>query len=270
MTSGEQPSERTGTNGEAIPILLTSSIIAHDLGVKLQDSRLRLLHALESIDQWLKINSHFTLVLCDGSNFDLSEPVRERFPNANIECLRFNNDPQKVKELGRGYGEGEIVRFAVEHSETIKSAGAFSKCTSKLWVGNYLKCLNYWNGSLLIKGVFLDAFSPMRKTRLHHIDTRFFIANRDFYQRNFLHAHQSIDVSRGFGLEECFKKIVMEKHIEETFLPIYPHILGMGGGTGRYYSESKIRLWKEKWRTRIASRSPQFKDLFATPAAMAI
>lgn len=97
----------------SIPLLLTSSIIAHDQGVKLKDTNARLRHAIESVEQWLRVDPQLPIVLCDGSNFDLRLALSDRFAGATIEYLRFENDQEMVRKFGRGYGEGEIVRGRV-------------------------------------------------------------------------------------------------------------------------------------------------------------
>jgi hypothetical protein len=175
-----------------IPVLLTSSVIAHDTGVALSDTNERTRLAMESIAQWLKIDASLHLVLCDGSNFDFSDLVKTAFPAAHIECLHFENPQSLVKLHGRGYGEGEIVRYAVNHSRYIAQADCFAKCTSKLWVENYTQCIQYWNGQLLCKGVFKNVFSISRKTQFDYIDTRFYVSKKSLYLRLFADAHFKI------------------------------------------------------------------------------
>jgi hypothetical protein len=247
----------------SLPILLTSSIAPHDTRVKLKDESSRLHYVLESVEQWLRINPKVAIVLCDGSNYDMGPLLTQRFPFSEIEYLRFQNDPLKVALMGRGYGEGEIVRYAVEHSDLIRQAGGFSKCTAKLWVDNYYECIKWWNGKFLCKGVFLDAFTPLKKTKFHHIDTRFYITSSSFYKDYLLQAHLSINVEAGHGLEECFRDILMRQHIQHAMIPIYPIIQGVGGGIASYYSNSKKRIWKENLRLQIIQKNNNFSNFFS-------
>lgn len=246
----------------AYPILLTSSIIAHDRGVKLQDEESRLYHVLNSVEKWLRINPSLSIVICDGSYYDMNNILNRRFPHSKIEYLRFKNDPVKVGLFGRGYGEGEIIRYAINHSELIKNAGGFSKCTAKLWVDNYWNCLHNWNEKFLCKGVFLDAFSPFKPTLFHHIDTRFYIVNTSFYRDYFIDAHYDINVESGHGLEECFRDIWLNKDIKHAMFLTYPVIQGVGGGTGMYYSNRALRIWKERLRLRFIQKDKKFSHFF--------
>lgn len=245
-----------------IPVLLTSSVVAHDSGVALKDTDERIRLALESVEQWLRIEPTLNLVLCDGSSFDFSSIVAERFPSSNIECLYFENNQELVKKHGRGYGEGEIVRYAVENSKSIIMASCFAKCTSKLWVENYKKCLDEWNGNLLFKGVFENVFSAFKKTRLSYIDTRFYIFSTNIYKNYFQDAHKQVNSSLGYGLEDCFFDVFVKNKIFNSLLKTPPVICGVGGGIGFYYKNSIKRKLKEKLRLKLVRMNKKFTPLF--------
>jgi hypothetical protein len=245
-----------------IPVLLTSSVIAHDRRVALHDEGLRIDYALESVARWLELYPQIRLVLCDGSNYDFTSLVAEKFPAASIECLFFENDQEAVRRQGRGFGEGEIVRHAITNSQWIGEAGAFAKCTSKLWVRNYAECLAEWNGRFLCKAVFDGVFSPFKKVRLAYIDTRFYLANTAYYQHYFEMAHQQIDVDKGKGLEDCFMEVVNKNNLEGLVLTTPPIIDGLGGGIGKYYKNPWKRRIKEHVRLYLVRRQAKFKALF--------
>lgn len=245
-----------------LPILLTSSVIAHDTNVKLTDTTQRLEHALESVEKWLEICPDFRLILCDGSDFDFTPVVAQRFPAANIECLHFENNQSLVKSLGRGYGEGEIVAHAVAHSKYIRDAGAFTKCTSKLWVHNYLHYLQDWNGKLLLQGIFLNPISPFRETTLSYIDTRFYISSVALYRKYFQSAHLKVNPATGHGLENCFLDIFLESRMTDALITRAPVICGVGGAIGKYYKSSWRRRLKEDLRVFMARRNKNFSALF--------
>jgi hypothetical protein len=245
------------------PILLTSSVIAYDKGVRLQDTQSRIHHAVEAVGRWLTIAPTVPIVICDGSSFDFSMEMQARFPSATIECLFFENDQTLVRKFGRGYGEGEIVKFAIQNSLTIRKYACFAKCSSKLWVENFDACLSHWNGRLLCKGVFMNIFAPFKTTYLKYIDTRFYISSTDFYCKYLLNAHHGIQAKKGHGLEECFRDVLIANKLQYILMPIYPVIEGVGGGTGKYYQNPARRLFKEKFRLLIAKRNIEIKKLFS-------
>ena len=258
----EIPSEEIGVNPWNIPVLLTSSVVAHDIRVTLTDTSERIDLAMESIARWLSLYPKVQIVLCDGSNFDFSAAVAKRFSHAKIECMFFENNQKTVREHGRGFGEGEIIRFAIDHSQMIQEAGAFAKCTSKLWVRNYAECLKEWNGNFLCKAVFDHVFSPFKRTVLSYIDTRFYITSVQFYKQHFESAHQLIDVDNGKGLEDCFLEVFNRNHLTGVLLNAPPVIDGVGGGIGKYYKNPLKRRLKEKLRVRLVRATPAFASLF--------
>lgn len=246
----------------SIPILLTSSIIAHDTSVRLTDADKRIAFALESVKEWLAIDPSLQITLCDGSGFDFTPLITKKFPNSKIECIFFENNKDMVSKYGRGFGEGEIVKYAVAHSELMSKAGCFAKCTSKLWVKNYLECLSEWNGNLLFKGVFVNTFSLFKPIKLKHIDTRFYIASISAYENFFTNVHLNIKKDIGYGLEECFLESIQKNNIKACLISEPPIICGVGGGTGVSYKTSLKRTIKERLKIRLAKSKKNFSHLF--------
>jgi hypothetical protein len=243
------------------PVLLTSCVIVSDHSVKLKDKDSRIGLTLQSIDKWLAIAPDLRLVLCDGSNYDFSEIVRERFPGANIECLCFRNDVEMVRVHGKGYGEGEIVNHAIAHSAYLGESDYFAKCTAKLWVDNFLDCVAAWNGSCLLKGYFADVFS-FKPTRFDYIDTRFYLVSKSFYSKYLASAYLNVGGERGLSLEHCFRDVILENRLGKILFNVPPLIHGVGGGIGTYYKNNLKRKIKEAIRLRIVKRHKSFKSLF--------
>lgn len=243
------------------PVLLTSCITVSDHSVALKDEKYRIDHTLESIEKWLNICSKMKLVICDGSNFNLSEIATAAFPGANIECLNFRNSDNMVRAYGKGYGEGEIVNHAIANSEYLSESEYFAKCTAKLWVENYAECLAKWNGIFLCQGVFDQVFS-FRKTHFSHIDTRFYLASKTFYQKNFSSAYLRLAKGQGLSIEDHFLEIVREENLEGVLFSTPPVVCGVGGGNGVYYKNNIRRRLKDKLRLHIVKSNRSFRPLF--------
>ncbi|MEI7456244.1 MAG: hypothetical protein WCK93_05920 [Nitrosomonadales bacterium] len=241
------------------PILFTSCVIVSDHSVALKDQESRIRLTLESLDKWLLISPDMRLVICDGSNFDFSSIVQDKFPNAKIECLYFQNNMELVRIHGKGFGEGEIVSFALEHSVFLKDADFYGKCTAKLWVENFLDCLAQWNGLFVCKGVFSDVFS-FKKTQFSYIDTRFYLVNKSFYLKNLATAYLNVGGEQGLSLEDCFKDVIIKEHLSRVLFSIPPVICGVGGGSGKYYKNNLKRRIKEIVRLKLARQN--FPELF--------
>jgi hypothetical protein len=243
------------------PILLTSCVIVSDHTVSLKDENSRISLTIESIEKWLAISSDLRLVICDGSNFDFSKIVLEKFPKANIECLFFENNKEFVGLYGKGYGEGEIVKFALLNSHILKESEYFAKCTSKLWVENFFECLKGWNGTFLCKGYFSNVYS-FRKTRFLYVDTRFYLVNKSFYLENLVYLYLNVGTKHGLSLEHCFRDVILKNKYKKILFNVHPVICGVGGGSGTYYKNNLKRRIKDAIRLWIVKRNPSFSFLF--------
>ena len=95
-----------------LPILITSAAIPNDPGsVNLKSFELRKKYTIDSILYWRKLAPQNPLIICDGSNFSFSEILSEiNLDTSLIECLNFQNNNNKIIQLGKGYGESEIIK----------------------------------------------------------------------------------------------------------------------------------------------------------------
>ncbi len=247
------------------PIILSSSVNIMDQSVVLKNPSERLLFTLESIDHWLNISPNIRLVICDGSAYDFSPILLEKYPQAmaenRIECLSFMNDAERVSIFGKGYGEGEIIQHALHHSEMLKKETEFCKCTGKLWVDNFLECLAEFNGQFLCQAYFSNVFS-FKKTRLEYVDTRFYIANIEFYRQHFSELHHQVGGHFQSSIEDVFKEKIIQENLLGCLFKKFPLVRGVGGGSGKYYKSSFIRRNKDRLRLKLVQLHPQFKHWF--------
>jgi len=243
------------------PILFTSSVVAMDDTVFLKDKSARIFHTLEAIGMWEKIAPHHKFVICDGYGYDFTNMIGESFPNLDIECLAFCNDSDKVKLRGKGFGEGEIILYALMHSRYLKESTSLAKCTSRLWVDNFQACIQEWNGQFLCKAYFSNVFS-FKLTTLKYIDTRFYLTDKFFYIKNFSHIHKNLSATQGLNLEQTFLKVLNERGLKNYIFKEPPVISGMSGGAGVYYNTSIYRRIKEVLRSIIIRLGLEYRNLF--------
>jgi hypothetical protein len=159
------------------PLLVTSAVRPSDPTVVLSNHDQRIRYTLDALSEWLRMHPTLQIVICDGSGYDFSPVLVQMFPNHRIEALHFQNSSALVRQLGKGYGEGEIVKYALQHSNLLASSTFFAKCTSKLWVNNFDACVRHWNGTMLFQAKISNVLknSPLV---FRHIDTRFYLIDR--------------------------------------------------------------------------------------------
>lgn len=231
------------------PLLVTSAVRVSAPFVVLSDADRRIELTIHALAQWLAIAPDLTIVLCDGSNFDFSEIVRERFPAANIECLSFSNDARKVALYGKGFGEGEIVNYALEHSHILRDAEVFAKCTSKLWVGNFVKIMRHWNHEFQFELKIRHQLS-IRRIVSTAFDSRFYIIKKELYVKHFLEAYRDVRDEEGYYLEHSFHDILINNgfSIYKGLFPIPPFVEGVSGTRANKYAPEAFTIKKRAKR----------------------
>lgn len=250
---------------ELPPIILSSSVNVMDHSVVLKDPGERLKFTLESIDHWLKLSPKIRLVICDGSNYDFTDVLKNHHPlemaSPRIECLHFMNDASLVSTYGKGYGEGEIIRYALENSVMLKNEESFCKCTGKLWVKNFFDCLSEWNGRFLCQAYFSHVFS-FKKTQWAYVDTRFYIANKALYEQYFSRVHLQVSGKHHLSIEDIFKKTLIDHQLTGSLFRCHPLVTGVGGASGKYYKDNFVRRNKDRLRLKIVQVHRQFRTWF--------
>lgn len=221
-------------NNKSIPLLLTSCIVVSAKHTALSDSKLRLTETIKSLEQWFTTPGIEKIVVCDGSGFDLTPFVHHLTNKAiDLEILAFHNDAANVLIKGKGYGEGQIVNYAISHSRILSNSTAFVKCTSKLWVSNYASCISGFNGRL---GFDFNGWLTPR-----FIDTRFYIAAKDQYRSLLSDAHLQVDDDAGYYLEHAFIDALSGlKPLDYAMVPT-PRIQGVSGSTAKSYQPSSFK-----------------------------
>jgi hypothetical protein len=245
----------------SIPLLITSCINPSDSTVQLKDPQARLAHTLEALEQWFAIDPDMSIILCDGSNFDFGPAITKSFPSKKIEFLRFQNSSSSVQRLGKGFGEGEIVKHALTHSQILRKSTAFAKCTGKLWVGNFRECLDQWNGIFIGDAFFSNIFNTLN-TKIQYIDTRFYIVDKNFYLLYLVDAYIFTSFEENNSLENIFLKKLMSLNMKSFIFSINPIIQGMGGGSGTYYKNNLKRKIKNNLKRFILKKYSQYRPLF--------
>lgn len=227
------------------PVLITSAVRVSAGQTKLTDESERLSEIANGLRQWIETPGVKQIVICDGSGYDLAGVAKElsRGTGVEIEAIAFVNDANMVREKGKGWGEGEIVKYALSTSEVLSHSLVFAKCTGKLWVSNYLDCLGGFNGTASFD--FSGLFSP------RFIDTRFYVVGREFYARYLIDAYRTVCDANGFYLEHAFLRSIERSGVSGYAMSPTPRIRGMSGSMARQYEQSAIKGLLRDARSRL-------------------
>lgn len=224
-----------------IPILLTACVHANAPMVTIQNSEERISLTIESIKKFVDVNPLLKLVVCDGSNYDLRNHFKESFDNEKIEFLRFNSNTKLTWEYGKGFGEGEIIKFALANSKILAKSDHFIKCTAKLWVGNLGVVLDQYNDFFQIEMLIKNYHDP-RKIYSNWVDTRIWIGSKHFYLNNLINLHEEVR-----DRERRFMEHVMSDKLNSLNIPYFslmfptpPLVYGVSGTTGQVYDPLQL------------------------------
>jgi hypothetical protein len=154
-----------------------------------------------------------------------------------LEFLQVNSSPRTVIQ-GKGYGEGDLIRQALERSTALQEADAFMKVTGKLYAPGWEKVfsgsgdgefyesvphgkplahliLRLWTrpfyqheaGSRLmgfLKRRLRVPWEVVAATPRGWIDTRMYRVNKEFYRENLLGSHRRVQDALNYTLENAF------------------------------------------------------------------
>lgn len=212
-------------------ILLTSCVYpAGMIYTALQDPIQRLSQYHKALDWYLK-NTDIPIVIADNSGYNYSNDFKDAVSTNRLEVLSFyGNDYDK--QLGKGYGEAKIIRYAIEHSEFIKQDSNILKITGRLIIKN----INVFSSNgLKVKPVFYGGKGCC--------ESYFFIAPVSFFCNYFLKDSDKINDSTGYYFEHhLYKKYMQWKQeghpVSYFFLPVI--IDGISGSKGTNYNEKSL------------------------------
>jgi hypothetical protein len=213
-------------------ILLTGCINPNGMSfTTLNNPRERREQYVAAINYYLT-NSNYPIVFVENTGTDISEQFTSAIQSGRMEYLSFNGN--KEKERGKGYGECEIIQYALEHSKLIHSSKdkRIIKITGRLIIQNI---------SLITK-IHTIIFSPKYvictiSNDFTYADSRFVIAQADFYQK-FIKHKEMINDTKGYYFEHALCDTI-KREAFYSFTPFYimPQIIGVSGSTGEIYQK---------------------------------
>lgn len=198
----------------------------------------------DSLNYFINSGAFGKIIFCDNSGY-LSENdiFREETEiagkkNIELEVLSFFGNCEKVRQQGKGYGEGEIMEHIFANSKLMHNETYFFKVTGRLKVDNVADIVR----NTKYKDVCL--INIPNRTRHDIYDTRFYGMPVNMYREYFLKAYENTDDKNKKYLETIFKEVIDTNHLKRKNLPKYPRITGVSGTFGSTYS------YKE-WKTKI-------------------
>lgn len=213
-------------------LLLTACISPNGMSfTAVTDPSIREKAYIDALNYYLH-NTAYKIVFCNNSGEDLSKKIDDK--KNRIEFLSFcGNDYDR--NLGKGYGEYQLMKYAFENSSFIMQAHYIVKVTGKLKVKNLKENLNVLPKLFGQREDFLmvKTFPPP----VCGTDSRCFMANKGFYERFLSGGEKLINDSHGFYFEHLLYQSV-EANKDEFFwvdFPLPPLVDGYSWTDGEKY-----------------------------------
>lgn len=212
-------------------LLLTASVdpsVSNTPHTSIVDPVQRQKDYLQNLELILKSKAFDQIVFCENTNYSLNLKNIKNIANENrveLEFLSFLGSPLKIEEQGKGYGEGEIIKYALRNSKLLKNSGHFYKITGRIKIDNLKQIV----ASTKDDNVFLRYQKGMPL-----VDTRFFKCEVEFYKTYLLNAYNNSNDSKGIYLEHTFYNALKDLKKIEVF-KIYPKYNALSGSTGVSY-----------------------------------
>lgn len=218
-------------------LLLTGCINPNGMAyTTLSDQEERKSQYVKAIRYYLS-KTKYSIVFAENSGTDVSNLFRSEITSGRIECISFNGNQNK--ERGKGYGECEIIQYALNNSRLINSDKnqRIAKITGRLIVKNISAIIRWHNFLFSPKTVFCSINS-----NLSFPDSRLIIAPITFFLE-FLKVKEYINDFKNYFFEHALCDTIKR---EETYpyspFLLMPQIEGVSGSTGEIYKGKPMSL----------------------------
>ena len=234
-----------------ISLIMTTAVNSSDPCLTIRNSGERVFQLHCSLVSWITSSRVDNIILCDNSAPDndyagiaaLAQSYGKKF-----EALSFRGDSARVVTHGKGFGEGEIIRHALENSSLIKESGSFYKVTGRVFIENFdaicaleaghevvfdLSILPVKKIAWKLLAALPGAGTLLTNNGFGFVKTIFYKCSVAYYRRHLLHCHGEVDSRKHFLLENrMFLPII--RHGYRPFA-IQPDYVGYCAGTGELY-----------------------------------
>jgi len=225
----------------SFPILITSAIRPPEnfSALAMQDSDIRKAATKASIYFWVAQGAKELVIVDSTATEVLNTEDLDLFKRlgVHLEHIIFAQDNEKVRTLGLGYAEGNLLKYGVENSELITKKGSFFKCTGKVFCRNFADIFDLIV-SKRISNIFWQRFPSIS----HLVETRFFFCSLAQFHNHILPCYLN---SNSKNIVEAELAKVLDSHLK-TANEIRPLLIGFSGGPGNQYFGGRGYLYEEK------------------------
>lgn len=192
------------------------------------------------------------IVFCENTNYDFDAKKYSDLANKNnkiFEYITFQGNYANISKQGKGFGEGEIIDYALKKSKLIYKSESFIKLTGRLTIKNFDQIC--YQMDPVVGNYFLLPSLIHNRTK-SNISTVFYFVQKDFYNENLRTLYLRVDDKKRIILEKLFSDALIRRKVFN--LPYYPQIIGLSGTSGKPYNNfTKFELFKRQIIHRVTN-----------------
>ena len=230
----------TGETTQSLPLLLTGTVSVRGTPFTFRtDPAARLNDYRVAIRRWIHHRAVERIVFCENSGFDLGKlsDLQEcaAGKSKQLELLSFD-PPSYPSRRGKGYGEMQILEYALLHSQLISGSTPCVKVTGRYYVPNITRIVS----ASVSQDVDVMANLGLNLTYAH---SAVFFATVSFIREYLLPLRDQIDDSHGTFMEHILARAIhraMSDGRRWAPLPVVPDIRGVSGSTGTVCGRSLL------------------------------
>lgn len=210
--------------------------------VHLKDPFERLVQYVASLILWATKGPFDRIVFCENSNQGERLGVLGEMPcwsGKKFEVISFDGN-EVAQRVGKGYGEGLMIRAVLLQSRLAKESEHFWKIGGRLYVDNAAP---------------LEAAHRKTPNVMNPMDTRFHKWNRSFFEHHLLDLYERVNDWNGSIIETVWTEAVepFRASGEVSAFSESPQYVGQEGFSGRWYREIPPGTMREAgiWASKV-------------------
>ena len=225
-------------NADNTVIVLTACVNPRGmLYTALQDVNIRQKQYEDTLAFYLK-NTEYKIVLVENTLSDLGYEFKQEISTGRLEYITFDGN-NFDRSLGKGFGEAQMLSYALNNSKLLKSYPYFIKITGRLIVKN-INSLSKIIISKESKKIIACNIRPSKKLAT----STFFIVEKDFFSSYFISRMGEIDDRKGNWFEHILYSAIIEAKKDGYKSVVFPFpikVIGVSGTTAKSYPKITIK-----------------------------
>ena len=228
-------------------LVITSSVYVNTRYTVLQDTAEREQQYFDSLEFYIRETPFQRIIVCDNSGYTYPAAMVQLAVahHKQLELLSFTGDQAAMERQGKGYGEGEIMQFALAHSRLLEEVEGFLKVTGRLKLINTEKLLrkaghgqNYFMPVSLIRSRWL-----VPRAARPCVEVRVYYTTKDVFKTVLRDAYREVSDDKTYFLEHAYHDALAASAVKLQCFPVAPEITGISGSNGWRFRERPV--WKK-------------------------